>query len=73
MYVYKIKTMFFLSQCNGSGYRKLCHQTTNVEHIFMMLSILYVKCTVCVCEAILLKHYLVTLLTNNIAAITMAL
>jgi hypothetical protein len=39
----------------------------------MMLSILYVKCTVCVYEAILFKHYLVTLFTNNIVAITMAL
>lgn len=42
-------------------------------NIYMMLSILYVKCTVCVYEAILLKHYLVTLFTNNIAVITMAL
>jgi len=74
MNVYKTKTVFFYSNVMVvvTGKCVIKPLTWNI-YIYMMLSILYFKCTVCVYKAILFKHYLVTLFANNIAVITMAL
>jgi hypothetical protein len=74
MNVYKIKTMFFYPNVMVvvTGKCVIKPLMWNI-YIYIMLNILYVKCKVWVYEAILFKHYLVTLFTNSIAVITMAL